>query len=82
MRAAFYECDITPPLGGNMPGGYCANPAMDVFEPLYAKAVVVEDNGTYAAIVAIDTCEVDPGFHDVITGRVAEYTGIDRKSVV
>ena len=81
MRAAFYECDITPPLGGNMPGVYRANPAMDVFEPLYAKAVVIEDNGTYAAIVAIDTCEVDPKFHDVITRRVEEYTGMDPASV-
>ena len=81
MRAAFYECDITPPLGGNMPGVYRANPAMDVFEPLYAKAAVIEDNGTYAAIVAIDTCEVDPKFHDVITRRVEEYTGIAPASV-
>ena len=81
MRAAFYECDITPPLGGNMPGYYRANPAMDVFEPLYAKAVVVEDEGKYAAIVAIDTCEVHPQFHDVITKRVKEYTGIEPESV-
>ncbi|MBE6696059.1 MAG: hypothetical protein E7587_06350 [Ruminococcaceae bacterium] len=81
MRAAFYECDITPPLGENMPGGYCENRAMDVFEPLYAKAVVIEDGDTYAAIVAIDTCEVNPQFHDVITKRVHEYTGISPESV-
>ena len=81
MRAAFYECDITPPLGENMPGGYRENRAMDVFEPLYAKALVIEDGGTYAAIVAIDTCEVNPQFHDVITKRVHEYTGIDPDSV-
>lgn len=81
MRAAFYECNITPPLGENMPGYYKANPAMDVFEELYAKAVVVEDGGNYAAIVAIDTCEVNPQFHEVITKRVNEYTGIDPASV-
>ena len=81
MRAAFYECDITPPLGGNMPGYYRANPAMDVFEPLYAKAVVIEDGGTYAAVVTIDTCEVNPAFHDTITKRVQEYTGIEPASV-
>ena len=81
MRAAFYECDITPPLGENMPGYYRANPAQDVFEPLYAKAVVVEDEGTFAAIVAIDTCEVNPNFHDAISARVKAYTGIDPASV-
>ena len=81
MRAAFYECNITPPLGGHMPGYYCANPAMDVFEELYAKAVVVEDGGNYAAIVAIDACEISPQFHDIITKRVQEYTGIDPSAV-
>jgi hypothetical protein len=39
MRAAFYECDITPPLGENMPGYYRANPAEDVLERIYAKGI-------------------------------------------
>ena len=81
MRAAFYECDITPPLGGDMPGYYGPNPARDVFERLYAKALVVEDGGSYAAIVTLDTCEVDPSFHEAITRRVEEYTGIPPKDV-
>lgn len=77
MRAGFYECEITPPLGCNMPGYYRPNPAQDVFERLYAKAVVVEDAGRYAAIVALDTCEVNPQFHEEITRRVEAYTGLD-----
>ena len=74
MRVAFYECDITPPLGGNMPGGFRENRAMDVFEQLYAKAVVIEDGGKYAAIVSMDICGVGAEFHDVITKRVEEYS--------
>lgn len=81
MKAAFYECDITPPLGGHMPGYYRPNPARDVFERLYAKALVVEDEGEYAAIVAIDTCEIDPSFTEAITKRVETYTGIRPSSV-
>ena len=81
MRVAFYECDITPPLGGNMPGGFRENRAMDVFEQLYAKAVVIEDEGKYAAIVSMDICGVGAEFHDVITKRVQEYTGIEPASV-
>lgn len=81
MRAAFYECDITPPLGGDMPGYYGPNPACDVFERLYAKAAVIEDGGHYAAILTIDTCEVDPSFHEAITRRVEAYTGIPPKDV-
>ena len=51
MRAAFYECDITPPLGGYMWGHYRDLRAYDVYDRLYAKALVVEDCGEYAAIV-------------------------------
>ena len=39
MRVGFYECDITPPLGCNMPGYYRANPATDVLERIYADAM-------------------------------------------
>ncbi|MBQ8311456.1 MAG: neutral/alkaline non-lysosomal ceramidase N-terminal domain-containing protein [Clostridia bacterium] len=81
MRAAFYECDITPPLGCNMPGYYCANPAEDVLERLYAKALVVEDGGNYAAIVALDTCEYVDEMTDIVTKRVYDYTGIPAESI-
>ncbi len=81
MRAAFYESDITPPLGGNMPGYYGANPALDVYERLYAKALVVEDGGKYIAILALDTCESDDACNAVITDRIFTYTGIPAESV-
>lgn len=77
MRAGFYECDVTPPLGGHMPGYYRINPAETVFERLYAKAMVVEDNGNYAAILALDTCEYIDTMTSVIEERVRAYTGID-----
>lgn len=81
MKAAFYECDITPPLGGSMPGYYRPNPAQDVFERLYAKALVVEDEGNYAAIVALDACEYSEELTEIVTKRVYEYTGIPETSV-
>ena len=81
MRVGFYESDITPPLGCNMPGYYRANPAEDVLERIYAKALVVEDNGTYAAIVSLDTCEYVDEMTDVVTKRVFDYTGIPAESI-
>ena len=53
MKAAFYECDVTPPLGGYMIGYYSERLAGDVAERLYAKAVVVEDGGNIVDI-AVD----------------------------
>jgi len=76
MRASFYECDITPPLGGFMWGHYREVRAEEVHERLYSKAVVVEDNGEVAAIAVVDTCVVPPEMHDTVTKRVYEFTGI------
>ena len=81
MRAAFYESDITPPLGGFMWGHYSNVCAQNVTDRLYAKAMVVEDNGEYAAIVAVDTCSLIPGIHKIITDRIAQYTPIPAQRV-
>jgi long-chain acyl-CoA synthetase len=54
MRAAFYESDITPPIGGYMWGYYCKRNADGVAEKLFAKALVVEDNGGLTALIYPD----------------------------
>ena len=76
MRAAFYECDITPPLGGYIEGYYSKRIAQDVYDKLYAKAVVFEDNGEVAAIVAVDVCELPVGTDEIVSKRINEYTEI------
>ncbi len=76
MRASFYEVDITPPIGGYMWGYYTKRIAEDVLDRLYAKALVVEDNGSIAAMVAVDVCVLPPELHDIVTKRIYEYTGI------
>jgi len=76
MRAAFYECEATPPLGGFMWGHYREKLAEDVVDRLYVKAVVTEDKGEVAAIVVIDSCSIPPEMCDIVTKRIYEYTGI------
>ena len=82
MRAAFYEADITPPLGGYMWGYYSPSRiSKEVHDKLYARAIVVEDEGNIAAFVTIDTCSVPAEMHEIVTKRIEEYTGIKPESV-
>jgi len=81
MRAAFYESDITPPLGGFMWGYYSRQIAVNVHDKLFAKAVVIEDNGQFAAIVCVDTCCIPAEMHKIVTDRIYEYTGIPYTNV-
>ena len=76
MRAAFYECDVTPPLGGFIFGHFKRIFAQNVHDRLYAKAVVVEDAGEVVAILAVDACGLPEEMHDIVTQRIFEYTGI------
>lgn len=81
MRTAFYECDITPPLGCYIPGHGKEVRAVDVADRLYAKAVVIEDNGCIAALVAVDTVIIPTGMHEAVTKRVCEFTGIEPHNI-
>ena len=40
MRAGFYETEITPPLGCDIPGYYINRFTQDVKDELYVRAVV------------------------------------------
>ena len=44
MRAAFYEKDITPPLGCYLAGYYINHTAEDVLDPLYVRTAVLESD--------------------------------------
>ena len=81
MRAAFYECDVTPPLGGYMPGYGKKILANDVHERLYSRAAVMEKDGESFAIVAIDTCYVPEEMHKIVTDRIYEYTKMEPERV-
>ncbi len=81
MKVAFYECDITPPLGGYIWGSYRKVTGDDVVDKLYAKALVCESEGTYTAIVSVDTCTLPYNIHEIVTKRIREYTDITEESV-
>ena len=81
MKAAFYESDITPPLGGFMWGHYREVRAQNVNERLYAKAIVLEFDGEIAAIVSVDTCIIPEEMHDIVTKRIFDYTGIPQDKI-
>lgn len=81
MKTSFYECDITPPLGCYIPGHYRDIRAVDVADKLYAKAVVIENNGSIAALVCVDAVTIPPEMHDIVCKRVFEYTGITSDNI-
>lgn len=81
MKVAFYESDLTPPLGGFVWGHYNDVRCYEVQNRLYARAIVTEVAGEVSAIVCIDSCVIPAEMHDIVTARIFEYTGIPAERV-
>ena len=63
LRLGFSKCDITPPVG-TMLGGYAGlRPCEGAHDPLYCKAVVLEQDGTRYALIALDLACVDESLY-------------------
>lgn len=82
MKSAFYEKDITPPLGCSMPGYFNLRLGSDVKDRLYVKAVVVTDDINTIAIVAVDACGLRTETCEKITKRIEEYTDLKSENIM
>ena len=76
LQCAFYETDITPPLGCDIPGYFTARPSTGVLDRLYAKAFIAHDGTKYAVLIEIDAVELPVKIRDAITARIQSMTGI------
>lgn len=83
IRCGFYERVITPPLGTDIPGGWCERPSTGVLDELYIRAFVTDDGTTQTALIVIDAVELLTHQADAIIRRVEDMTGIpaDRVAV-
>ena len=77
IRCAFYETEITPPIGSEMPGCYAeGRSSTGVLDRLYAKAVFFDDGSHQAAILVIDAVELSDKSCECIKERVQTLTGL------
>lgn len=81
FKAAFYETEITPPLGGVIPGHFSNCRSTDIQDKLFVKAAVIDNGKETVAIAVIDCCLIPEKCHDIVTKRVEEYTGIKAENI-
>jgi neutral ceramidase len=79
LRVGVASVDITPPIGSRM-YGYSArgtNVSTGVHDPLYAKAIVLDDGKTRVAVATLDLGTVTEENTTNIRAIVKEKTGIE-----
>ncbi len=73
---------ITPPIGTPLAGYYALRPATGVLDDLYAKALIVEQDGAKAAFVTLDVVTVTRTLAVAARRLIAEQTGITPERVM
>src|SRR5688572_23463284 len=72
LRAGYAEADITPLIGGSMPGYFKDRQATGVLDPLKAKALCLAGGGESVAIIACDLVAVPVSIVSRIRDRVSK----------
>ncbi|MEI6231829.1 MAG: neutral/alkaline non-lysosomal ceramidase N-terminal domain-containing protein [Planctomycetota bacterium] len=83
LRAGASAVDISPkefPL--NMPGGFAANMAESVHDPLFARAMVLSDGKTTLAMVLVDNLGAGPDVLDEAKASASKSTGIPADKIL
>jgi neutral ceramidase len=74
LRVAYAEADITPPLGGSMPGYFRDRQATGVLDPLKAKVLYLGQDKESIALVACDLIGMGISLVRRIRAAVAKTT--------
>lgn len=80
MRLASFSCDVTPPLGHPLCGGWI-DPVKSVDDPLEARGVVVLEAGKPIVLCAVDWCELRNDSHERWREVLATAAGTDPERV-
>lgn len=83
MLAGVAQIEITPPVGIAL-SGYIARrgPALGVHDPLYAKALVLDNGTTQVALVTVDVLGVQRSLVTTVRAAIAAQTGIPAANVL
>ncbi|NLD88476.1 MAG: hypothetical protein GX633_09530 [Clostridiales bacterium] len=75
-KAAFFETDITPPIGTIIPGDFASRLSVDILDEIYARAFVLSDGKSYMSTVVVDACGITMDITNRIRQKVSKYTDI------
>ncbi|MGO8675725.1 MAG: hypothetical protein ACLQVX_07620 [Limisphaerales bacterium] len=80
VAVAPFCCDVTPPLGHPLCGGWI-KPLTAVDDPLLAKGVVLSDGKSRYVLCAVDWCLLQTGAYDLLRQRIARGADIPESHV-
>lgn len=74
IKAGFYECDITPPLGAERPATFYKLRIEEICDPLKVRAAVFTDGDAKIALVGIDNIGCGERFRKQVEALLPEFS--------
>jgi len=81
LRLGVFRCDVTPPLGHPLCGGWI-KPLEKVDDPLLAKGIVLEQGRDRYVLCAVDWCLLQTAAHELFRRKLAEAAEVPESHVV
>ena len=83
LKAGVGSAVITPPVGVEM-GGWCLRRGLcqSIHDDMYARALVLDNGATSAAIVSLDVAVVSAAITDQVREFVAAHTAIPKANIL
>ena len=83
LRAGAAKSDISPELGIQIAGDIGRKrPCTGIKEPIYARALVLEQAGRRYCIVTVDVLAIDTPWSDEVRRRAQKQFGLDPKAIM
>lgn len=82
FHAGAAKSDITPPLGTFINGDFITHYATNIHDPLYSKALVLQNGETNVALVVVDICIMPKDFLDEIKADIEKGLGIHPTNIL
>jgi dienelactone hydrolase len=80
LEVAPFSCDVTPPIGHPLCGGWI-KPLAAVDDPLLAKGILLSDGKTRYVLCAVDWCLLQTGGYDLFRKKLAASVEIPLSQV-
>lgn len=80
LKVAAFSCDVTPPIGHPLCGGWI-KPLETADDPLLAKGIVLADGRTRYVLCAVDWCLLQTGAFDAFRRKIAAAAGVPETQV-